>query len=268
MSEKELNAANYFSSEMQLKYMSVSQFKAFRKCEAAALAEIRGEYVRPETKALQMGSYVDAYLSGEDMAKYLEVHPELRNSRTGALKAEFSQCNEIINAARADEMFLEYCIGSARHQVILTGFLSGIPWKVKIDALHDDKIVDFKLMKDTAPGWKNGVKMSYIDLWDYPLQGWVYREIVRQNTGKSLPFYLAVMTKEEPSDREIREIGDVRLNAEAGVVEYYGERFNRIKLGEIEPKRCGKCSYCRATKKTTRVKTYEELIEEMEEMNE
>lgn len=260
-----LTAKNYFSPEMAAKYMSVSQFKSFRRCEAAALAEIRGEYKRPETKALQMGSFVDAYLSGEDMSEYFQNHPELRNSRTGALKAEFAQCQDIINAARADEMFIEFCIGSAAHQVIMTGELFGIPWKIKIDALHDDKIVDFKLMKDTKPGWKNGTKMAFFDLWDYPLQGWVYREIARQHLGKTLPFYLAVMTKEEPSGREIIELEDERLNPEAGVVEYWSERFQRIKLGEIEPHRCEDCAYCRATRKTTRTKTSREYYEEMEE---
>lgn len=259
-----LTNENYFSREMQSRYMSVSQFKAFKRCEAAALAEIRGEYEPPKTKALQMGSYVDAFLSGEDMDEYREKHPEIFNSRTGALKAEFSQCNEIINAARADEMFLEFCLGSANHQVIFTGWLFGIEWKIKVDALFDDKIVDFKLMKDMSPQWKNGQKMTFIDFWDYPLQGWVYREIVRQHLGKKLPFYLAVMTKEDPSGRELIEIDDERLNPEAGVVEYYGERFDKIKRGEIAPERCGKCAYCRATKTTTRIKTYNELVEELE----
>lgn len=263
-----LTNKNYFAPEMQQQYMSVSQFKAFRRCEAAALAEVRGEYRRPDTKALQMGSFVDAYLSGEDMSEYLNQHPELRNSRTGALKAEFSQCQDIINAARADEMFMEYCVGGAQHQVVLTGWLFGIEWKIKVDALHADKIVDFKLMKDTKPGWKNGTKMAFFDLWDYPLQGWVYREIVRQHLGKALPFYLAVMTKEEPSGREIIELEDERLNPEAGVVEYWSERFQRIKLGEIEPHRCEDCPYCRATRKTTRTKTCREYYDEMEETRE
>lgn len=258
---------NYFSPEINAEYMSVSQFKAFRACEAAALAEVKGEYKRPETKALQMGSYVDAYFSGEDMNEYRAAHPELFNSRTGALKAEFAQCNDIINAARADEMFIEYCVGSAEHQVIMTGELFGIPWKIKVDALHSDKIVDFKLMKDFDAQWKNGSRLTFIDFWDYALQGYIYREIVKQNTGEALPFYLAAMTKQEPSDRKLILIDEARLNVEEGVVEYWAERFQKIKEGVIKPNRCGRCAYCRATKRTTKATTYEELIEEME-MNE
>ena len=36
---KTLTNENYFSLENQMMYMGVSQFKAFEKCEAAALAE-------------------------------------------------------------------------------------------------------------------------------------------------------------------------------------------------------------------------------------
>ena len=38
-----LTHENYYSPEANQAYMSVSQFKAFDRCEAAALAELRGE---------------------------------------------------------------------------------------------------------------------------------------------------------------------------------------------------------------------------------
>ena len=55
---------NYFSKKANMEYMSVSQFKAFDKCEAAALAELKGEYVKPKTVSMLVGSYVDAYFEG------------------------------------------------------------------------------------------------------------------------------------------------------------------------------------------------------------
>ena len=60
-----LNKDNYFSLEANKAYWSVSQFKSFNKCEAAGYAESRGVYQRPETDALLIGSYVDAYFSGD-----------------------------------------------------------------------------------------------------------------------------------------------------------------------------------------------------------
>ena len=43
---------NYFSYENNIEYMSTSQIKAFRKCQAGAMAELKGEYVREKTSAL------------------------------------------------------------------------------------------------------------------------------------------------------------------------------------------------------------------------
>jgi len=56
-----LTAENYFSQENNMKYMGASQFKSFMNCEAAALAEIKGEFEREKTVALLVGSYVDAH---------------------------------------------------------------------------------------------------------------------------------------------------------------------------------------------------------------
>ena len=50
-----LTNENYFSTENQLKYMGVSQFKAFEECEFGALAEIKGEYEREQTLSMLVG---------------------------------------------------------------------------------------------------------------------------------------------------------------------------------------------------------------------
>ena len=47
-----------------MEYMSVSQFKAFEKCQHLALAKVKGKYKREKTTALLVGSYVDAYFEG------------------------------------------------------------------------------------------------------------------------------------------------------------------------------------------------------------
>ena len=47
-----LNNENYYSQEANQEYMSVSQYKAFMNCEAAAMASISGRYERPTTRAL------------------------------------------------------------------------------------------------------------------------------------------------------------------------------------------------------------------------
>ena len=59
-----LTAENYYSQEANLAYMSASQFKAFDRCEAAALAELRGEYIPPASTALLVGGHVDTAVAG------------------------------------------------------------------------------------------------------------------------------------------------------------------------------------------------------------
>ena len=67
----ELNQENYYSDDANREFFSVSQYKSFMSCEARAMAEISGEYVRPVTRALLVGSFVDRYFEGtlEDFMK-------------------------------------------------------------------------------------------------------------------------------------------------------------------------------------------------------
>lgn len=254
----ELTNSNYFSADANREYFSVSQFKSFKECEERAMAEVTGNYIRPETKDLLMGSYVDAYFSGE-MDDFEREHPEIWNSRTGALKSDFQKCDEIVARAENDKLFMEYISGDM--QTVFTGELFGVKWKVKVDSLHDDKIVDLKLMKDIEPVFKDGERKTFIDAWGYDIQGFIYQQIVAQNTGKILPFYLAVITKERATNIEIIHIPDYRLKSAGELVRYYTPLFARIKAQDVAPKRCERCEWCRATKVLTKPIEYDELLE-------
>ena len=99
--------------------MSVSQFKAFDRCQAAAMAEIGGETTREETTALLVGSYVDSYFEGT-LDKFIKAHPEIIK-RDGTLKAEYIQADAIIERIKRDRLFTEYMSGSKLSTLILTG---------------------------------------------------------------------------------------------------------------------------------------------------
>ena len=71
-----LNENNYYTREADEEYMSVSQYKDFRRCEAQALARLHGEVDRQSSTALLVGSYVDAALSGT-LGIFRADHPEL-----------------------------------------------------------------------------------------------------------------------------------------------------------------------------------------------
>ena len=81
-----LTSTNYFSPDANKSYWSVSMFKAFDKCEAAGLAQVRGQYHREETDALLIGSYVDAYFAGT-MDEFVGEHEERMFKKNGELYA-------------------------------------------------------------------------------------------------------------------------------------------------------------------------------------
>lgn len=243
-----LTQRNYFSKKASLEYMSVSQWKTFNKCPASALAEIKGKYKREKTTALLVGSYVDSYFE-QTLPKFIRENPEIFK-KNGTLKAEYEQAETIIQRILKDKLFTEYMAGEK--QVIMTGEINGVKVKIKIDSLHPDKIVDLKIMKDFESVYsaENG-RQVWFEAWGYDLQGAVYQEVVRQNTGKILPFYLAAATKEKVTDIDIVQLDQKLLDSALDHFKREVEYFDAIKKGVIEPVRCEKCIYCKETKVLT-----------------
>lgn len=256
-----LTQFNYHTIEANKEYWSVSQFKAFQTCQASAMAQLTGEYIRPETDALLMGSYVDAYLS--DLATldaFTANHADQLFTKKGEPRSQFKKADDAIQRAERDKTFMEYMDGEK--QVIMTGELFGQPWKIKVDVLHDDKIVDLKYMKDMGSVYKDGERKLFVQAYGYDLQGYIYQQVVEQVTGKHLPFYLAIITKEDPANIELVHISDKFLNINKGMIEHHLPIFDAIKKGEVEPERCESCAYCRQSKKLTGPIELEDLLEE------
>jgi hypothetical protein len=251
-----LTQKNYFSRGASLKFMSVSQFKSFKKCPASALAEIKGKFKREETTSMLVGSYVDAYFEGT-LANFIKHHPDIFK-KDGTLKADYLQAEEIIKRILKDRLFKKYMSGEK--QVIMTGSISGVPVKIKIDSLLPDKIVDLKIMKDFENAYdpERGSLPWFIS-WNYDLQGAVYQEIVFQNTGKKLPFYLAAATKEKTTNIDIVEIEQPDLDFALERFKQNVEMFDAMKQGIIKPDRCENCTYCKTTKKLTEPKKSSEF---------
>lgn len=244
-----LTNRNYFSRKANKHFMSVSQFKAFEKCPAAALAEINGKYKREQTTSLLVGSYVDAYFEGS-MNTFIRQHPGIFK-KDGTLKAEYIQANSIINRIEQDRLFMEHLSG--KKQVIMTGEICGVPFKIKIDSFRQAiAIDDLKIVKDFEPIWhEEKGSVPWFEYWEYDVQGAVYQEIVRQNTGQQLPFFLDAATKEKVTDIDVVHVNQKYLDFAMDTVQQNVEMFDAIKKGIIEPTRCGKCEYCKSTKVLT-----------------
>lgn len=268
-----LTSENYFSLESQREYMSASQYKAFESCESAAMAEIRGEYIRPKTTALLVGSYIDSYFSGE-LPLFKAQNPDLFK-KDGGLKSEFVQAEEIISRLGQDELYM--LLMSGKKQVIKTGTIAGVPFKIKIDSLldayavrciidcfpdtapafgmGDGAIVDQKIMKDMEDIWsaEQGCRVPFAEAWGYDLQGAIYVAV----EGNLLPFILAVGTKEKgATDIAALYIDDKDLTAKLAEVEERAPRYHAIKQGLIAPTRCEHCDYCNQTKVLTSIINY------------
>lgn len=274
-----LTNENYFSPENQMKYMGVSQFKAFEKCPASALAEITGNFEHEQTTALLVGSYVDAHFEGT-LDVFKSKNPQLFK-RDGGLKADYIQAEQIIQYLENDDLFVDFMSG--KKQVIMTGTIEGVEVKIKIDSyidsalgkeimrkypeiaeildLSEGAIVDLKIVKDFEPIYVSEKgRLNWIEAWEYDLQGAVYQEIVRQNIGKVLPFFIVAGTKEKSGpDKAIIEIPKSYLDVELDRFRKSVQFYDAIKKGLIEPDRCEHCAYCKATKVLTKPISLEEL---------
>ena len=252
-----LKADNYFSPEATKAYWSVSQFKAFNKCEAAGLSEANGLYKREETDALLIGSYVDPYFSGE-MDEFLEIRRDyMFSKRGGGLLAKFKHADEIIDTVTRQPLMMDY-LTDGEKQIVMTADMFGLPWKVKMDVYNGSRIVDLKVVRDFESIWDKGYgRRSWIEYWGYDVQGAVYQKVVELVTGKQLPFFLVAVTKEKIPDVKIIEIPQHILDAALGMVEAKIERFDLIKTGQVEPIRCERCDYCKKTKVLKAPEVYE-----------
>ena len=139
---EELTNQNYFSVESNQQFMSASQFKDFMKCEVEALAKINGETQEEPSKAMLVGSYVDAYFSGE-MEIFAQANPQIFK-KDGTLLKDFEKANDIIKAIESDELLMKYLSG--KKQVVMTGEIAGVKFKIKVDSLLPNCIVDQKIM--------------------------------------------------------------------------------------------------------------------------
>lgn len=253
MSDFILTDENYYSAPADREYMSVSQFKDFHGsygihgCEFQAMERLDGRYPKPSGTPLLVGGYVDAWFEGT-LDKYKENHPEILK-KDGNLKADFVQADEIIERVQKDPMFMYYMSGEK--QVIMTGEIEGIQWKIKIDSLLPDTIVDLKVMSQIDKNkWVEdiGEYLDFVRYWGYDIQGAVYQEIVRQNTGKKLPFVIAGVTKEDEPNLELIEVDQIYLDEAMRIVKENTPRIADIKSGLIQPERCGTCGCCRKNK--------------------
>ncbi len=238
---------NYYGQVAGEQYFSVSQYKDFARCEAAALARIRGEYKPPPTRPMLVGSFVDSYFEGT-LDRFKRENPAIF-TRKSELKADFRKANDIIGRIKADPLFMQFMSGEK--QKILTFEMFGIPWKMKMDSFSEGIcIADLKVVQN----FRN------LAIFRYDLQGAVYQKGAELCGYGRLPFYLAVATKERVPNLDIFQMPQATLDMALREVEENIERYADVKRGLAEPEYCGVCDYCKSVKQA-RIRNYNELLE-------
>ena len=260
-----LTRDNYYSREADELFVSVSQFKSYMDCEARTFAQIRGEYVRPESQALIVGSYTHAaFDSVEEFEKFNEENAKVIYNSKGKKYAPFEQADKMIQTLRNDELAMFALTGDK--EVIMTGELFGAKWKIRVDNINLEKgyFSDLKTTKSLYDRYwseKYGNKyVSFAHNYGYIIQMAVYREIIRQNTGLILEPYIVAVTKEIVPDKAIIGFDNEALGLELEYVKKAMPSFIEAKEGRRKYKRCDKCEYCRSTKKLSSVLNINDIL--------
>lgn len=279
----DLNKDNYYDVKDVL---SASTIKSFESCEAAALAALRGEYARPSTTALLVGGYIDAALDSDaELDKFRAAHPEIINSRTGALKADFQRAEDVVNRCISDPLFRALTLDSPAegHQYIVLGNIGAtasgepIPCKGKLDFLlmpdyllkladmfpawadyfkscagFGGLIVDLKSAANTDEAWSDdaGCRIPWVQAWHYDRQLAIYRELYRQQFGRVLPVMVLVCTKEPAPSILPLTIDSGTLDEGLAEAQALAPRaWYLMTADQPDTHRCEKCAYCRATRR-------------------
>lgn len=251
---------------MNRKYMSQSQFKSFLPqyggCEAKAMAKLTGEYVDPDNDVFLLGGYVHAWNSG-DLQDFMVDNPSLFK-RDGSLYAKYAIGDLMIEVLRKDPMVEKAREGDK--EVIMTGELFDMPWKIMID-IYNPKLgvfTDLKTCREIhRTYWNEDLRerQNFIDYWGHDVQMAVYAEIERQQRsgeGYFAPHVIAV-SKENPPDKEIIYFGTDFIKETLDEMKYYAKRVKEVWEGKAKPERCGRCDYCRATKMLTNTVFYKDI---------
>ena len=163
-----LTQSNYYGKKSNLEYFSVSQFKDFMKCPAMAMAKIKGEYEQGESRALLLGSYVDEMLTGtrESQMKFLEENHSDLFKKNGDYYADVNQAADTIERIKKQPLMMKYLAG--KHQVIMTGEIEGVPFKIKMDSFKKcEYIADLKYMASLR---SPNLFQPMVKYWGYDIQ--------------------------------------------------------------------------------------------------
>lgn len=289
-----LTSDNYYSLEADREYMSCSQYQDFLSCEARAMAKLKGKFIPKKSEALTVGNYFHTAMESaeahEQFCKenFEEIFKYKVDKKTGDITitgkyAPYEAADRMIQACYEDPLIKRFIDMQGENEVIMTGQLFGMPWKIRLDKYFADKrmILDWKTTADinkTEYNPATGERESFVEALGYMMRAAVYTEIEKQFTGKDndANFIIVAVSKQDPPDKAALLLNHrQRYDWELEQIKKNMERIIGVKRGTFAPRRCGVCDYCRGTKKLTKIVPYytlnpkfrEEREEEFDELS-
>lgn len=265
-----LNSENYFSPDAEKQYLGSTSFKAWDNlgpfgCEAREIAKREGKWVESTNPAFLLGSYVHAW-NNDTLPEFMAKTPELFK-KDGTLLTKYALGDDMINCFKNDPVMMQMREGTKEQ--IFTGQIEGVPFKIMVDILNTQKgyFADIKTTKQINEKYwdkENRIYVSFIQQYDYLMQFAIYAEILRQNLKMDtyLDCFILAVDKQAIPDHEI-----IFMDTATFIYEKLEEirrklpRIVAVRNGEVEPERCGKCEYCRSTKKIIKPVHYLDLLE-------
>lgn len=252
---KKLNRENYYSNEMDWRYMSATYFKKFLECEASAMNELDNP-VEDKSDALIQGNYLHTYFEGKEAHERFinEYHDNLYTNK-GEKYAVTKKTDLMIKALDTDDFF--HYVYQGEREVILDGELYGYPWKARIDCLNVKRgyFVDLKTTRDLHKSYgylsEEHRHKKFTDEYNYALQMGVYKKLLQQKYRKPFKAFIIAVDKQAIPDKTAIEMPFELMMEQLKVIEDNIDRVADVMRGDIEPKRCEICDYCRLTKKMT-----------------
>ena len=239
--------------------LSASSYKSLKNCPARQVAIDEGRFKFKTTTPMLVGGYVDSYFSGT-LENFKQENPQIFK-KDGNLYSDFKQAEDIIQVIKADPMLLDYISG--KQQVEVKGKIGGVEFIGYIDSLHEDKIVDLKIIADIhGKVWDDEQRkyVLWVEAFGYDVQLAIYRELIRQQTDKLLPCYLACVTKQSPPDKALLEVPQERMDFLIEEIKEKAPELIKLRNGEVYAERCEKCDFCRSTKMLLNTISVYELI--------
>lgn len=188
-----------FSEYRKAPGYSQSGIKDFLKCPA--LYKIRQTEPFEATKAMTLGSFFDARITGDDFDKYFVSDLDGR-TKEGKASIEMAEAKGLTRITKADADDVQRWLDSllmnndaqvytlGQYQVCGFAWIDGVAVKGRADILGSNFIADLKLVADGSP---DQFSRSIVD--GYDIQAGLYQMIFGAAFAKDLPFIFICQEK-------------------------------------------------------------------------